>query len=540
MTVKEVPVLIVGGGLVGLSSALFLRQHGIDCYLVEKHKTTALLLRAAAVNSRTMELLRNAGLEQTIVPGGMRIVPGHRWRELNQPANQIPRVVLRANSIADLENAVVLEEPSAAVDLVSPTEPYWCGQDRMEPIIRDEAIRRGAQIHYDTRMESFEQGPDGVTATVIDQKTGEQTTIRARYLLATDGASSPIREQLGIGQSGNGSIGHVMSIVFKADLDSLIQGRRFIICYLPNSKAPGMLHRFDESRWIFGAFYDPSTTPSDEFTDERCTEIIRTATGAANLDIDVQLTQSWELVHNIAESYRSGRIFLVGDSAHVHPPAGAYGANGGMQDAHNLAWKLAAVLQGWAGEQLLDTYEPERRPVGKATADQAWLRQTVRGSDSEVYRDTLRDSTIVTSGYRYTSEAVIGPEYLEPIPREFDMTGKPGYRVPHVWVYRGHERVSLIDLAVDSFVLLTGEDGAGWAAAGRRVADELSVPMTVYPLGTPGGLTDPDGSVLSVTGLTSRGALLVRPDGFVAWRSDESAADPAATLNEVLRRILSK
>jgi 2-polyprenyl-6-methoxyphenol hydroxylase-like FAD-dependent oxidoreductase len=540
MTVKEVPVLIVGGGLVGLSSALFLRQHGVDCYLVEKHKTTALLLRAAAVNSRTMELLRNAGLEQSIVPGGMMIVPGHRWRELHQPANQIPRVVLRANSIADLENAVVLEEPSAAVDLVSPTEPYWCGQDRMEPIIRDEAIRLGARIHFDTRMESFEQGPDGVTATVTDQRTGESTTIRARYLLAADGASSPIRTQLGIDRSGNGSIGHVMSIVFKADLDSMIQGRRFIICYLPHPEAPGMLHRFDEGRWIFGAFYDPNVTPPGEFTDERCAEIIRTATGAANLDIDVQMTQSWELVHSIADSYRSGRVFLVGDSAHVHPPAGAYGANAGMQDAHNLSWKLAAVLHGWAGEDLLDTYERERRPVGKATADQAWLRQTVRGSDSEVYRDTLRDSTIVTSGYRYSSEAVIGPDYPEPIPREFDMTGKPGYRVPHVWVYRGHERVSLIDLAVDSFVLLAGKDGADWAAAGRRVADELDVPMKVHMLGTPGGLTDPEGAVLAATGLDARGAMLVRPDGFIGWRSDEPAADPAATLREALRRILSR
>ncbi|WP_158884926.1 FAD-dependent oxidoreductase [Amycolatopsis anabasis] len=540
MTVKEVPVLIVGGGLAGLSSALFLSQHGIDCYLVEKHETTAVLLRAAGVNSRTMELLRNAGLEKTVVSQGMKLVAGHRWRELGQPANQIPRVILRANSIADIENAVVVEEPSVEIGHVSPTEPYWCGQDKLEPIIRDEAIRRGAQVHFNTRMESFEQHEDGVTAVVLDQATQERTTIRARYLIAADGVHSAVRESLGIGRVGHGPIGHVMSILFKADLDSTIQGRRFIICYLPNPEAPGMLHRFDEERWIFGFFYDPRKTDPAEFTEERCLQIIRTATGATDLDLEVQMTKSWELSHNVAESYRSQHVLLAGDAAHVHPPAGAYGANAGIQDAHNLAWKLAAVLQGWAGEDLLDTYEEERHPVGEATAEQAWMRQTIRGSANETQRAAMRDSTVVSTGYRYTSKAVIGPRYPEPIPTELEMTGRPGYRVPHIWLRRGETQVSTVDLAVASFVLLTGPDGAEWVTAARTVAEEIDVPLTSYVVSESGELADPDGAFLGTTGLTSSGALLLRPDGFVGWRAESADTDTVSTLRDVLLRTLAR
>ncbi|MEU6770062.1 FAD-dependent monooxygenase [Streptomyces sp. NPDC046759] len=549
MPAEEVPVLIVGGGLTGLSAALFLSQHGVDCRLVEKHRGTTVLTRASGISSRTMELLRDAGLEQTVVERGPKLIEGARWRELGQPANQIPWVVIRANGLHDLENAVTVEEPSLDVGHLSPTRPYWCGQDRLEPILRDEAVRRGARIDFNTRMDAFTADTDGVTATIVDRTTGEETTVRARYLIAADGVRSPVREELGITRTGHGTIGNAMSVLFKADLKETVKGRRFVICYLPNPAEPGVLQMpevpavlqlFDEERWIFGFFYDPREAAAEEFTDERCAQIIRTATGMPDLAVEVQMARPWEMSHNSARSYRHGRVFLAGDAAHVHPPAGAFGANGGIQDAHNLSWKLAAVLNGTAGDALLDTYEQERLPIGAAVAEQAWIRHTWRLNDSEELRRALRESTLVATGYRYTSDAIAGPAHPEPIPTEHDLTGTPGHRVPHLWLGRGSDRVSTVDLSTDQFVLLTGPAGAEWQTAADKVAQETGIPLQCCTVGPEGQLTDPDGAFLSTTGLTDSGALLIRPDDFVAWRAESLPEDAPGTLRTVLDRILAR
>ncbi|MFF7891600.1 FAD-dependent oxidoreductase [Streptomyces sp. NPDC007907] len=546
---EEVPVLIVGGGLTGLSAALFLSQHGVSCRLVEKHAGTTVLTRASGISSRTMELLRDVGLEQTVIERGPKLVEGARWRELGQPANHIPWVVIRADGLHDLENAVTVEEPSLDVGHLSPTRPYWCGQDRLEPILRDEAVRRGARIDFDTRLETFAADENGVTATVVDQSTGEESTVRAQYLIAADGVRSPVRETLGISRTGHGTIGNAMSVLFKADLKDAIKGRRFVICYLPNPDEPGVLQLpdvpavlqlFDEERWIFGFFYDPREASAEQFTEERCAQIIRTATGLPDLSVEVQMARPWEMSHNSARSYRSSRVFLAGDAAHVHPPAGAFGANGGIQDAHNLAWKLAAVLKGTAGDALLDTYEQERLPIGAAVADQAWIRHTWRLSDSEELGRALRESTLVATGYRYTSDAILGAAYPEPIPAEHDLTGRPGHRVPHIWLSRGGERVSTVDLSTDAFVLLAGPDGGEWQAAADKVTQDLGVPVHCHTVGEDGQLADPDEVFLATTGLARTGALLIRPDDFVAWRAESLPEDAAGGLRSALERILAR
>ncbi|MBV9845513.1 MAG: FAD-dependent monooxygenase, partial [Kutzneria sp.] len=491
---REVPVLIVGGGLTGLSAALFLSQQGVASYLVERHQTTTVLTRASGISPRTMELLRNAGLEKTVMDRAPKLVAGDRWQETDQPADQIPWVVLRTNSIADIKNAVIVEEPSLDVGQVSPLTPHWCGQDRLEPILRDEAVRRGAQIDFNTQFESFEQDENGVSAVVTDRATGEQTRVRAQYMIAADGVRSPIRESLGIGRTGNGLVGAAMSVLFKADLNSIIQGRRFVLCYLANPAAPGALQLFDEERWVFGFFYDPRSTAPEELTEQKCIEIMRTSLGEPDIPIEVQMTMPWEMSHNVADAYRNGRVFLAGDAAHVHPPAGAFGANGGIQDVHNLAWKLAAVLKGWASEVLLASYEQERLPIGTAVAQQAWMRHTFRLDGGDDLRAALINTEVVASGYRYVSDAVLGPAYPTAVPHEFDLTGKPGYRVPHVWLELGGQRVSTVDLAIDSFVLLTGRAAGSWAAAAEQVATEIGVPLLAYVVGT-GPLADPNDEI---------------------------------------------
>ncbi|MFF2351040.1 FAD-dependent oxidoreductase [Kitasatospora sp. NPDC058115] len=543
----EVPVLIVGGGLTGLSAALFLRRQGVHCLLVERHPGTTVLTRASGISSRTMELLRGAGLESTVADRAPKLIEGHRWRELGQPADQIPWVVLRSNGVADLANAVIVEEPSLDVGHLSPTRPYWCGQDRLEPVLRDEAVRLGADIRFNTALESFQEGEDGISAVIVDRATGDRTTVRADYLIAADGVRSPVRETLGITRKGNGPLGSAMSVLFRADLGSSLQGRRFVICYLPNPDEPGVLQMpevpavlqlFDEERWIFGFFYDPREHAAEDFTPEDCARIIRTATGLPDLAVEVEMARPWEMSHNVAQSYRTRRVFLAGDSAHVHPPAGAFGANGGIQDAHNLAWKLAAVLGGWAGAGLLDSYEAERLPVGTAVADQAWIRHVWRLNDSPELRLALRESTLVSTGYRYTSDAIEGPAYDEPLPREHDLTGRPGHRVPHVWLERDGRKVSTVDLSDDGYVLLTGPGGAAWAEAAESVASRTGIPLACHVIGGADGFTDPDGAFARTTGLGPDGALLVRPDDFVAWRAEDASV--AGLLQEVLERTLAR
>ncbi|MEU8582157.1 FAD-dependent oxidoreductase [Streptomyces abikoensis] len=534
----EVPVLIVGGGLTGLSAALFLRQQGVDCLLVERHRDTTFLTRASGINSRTMELLRNAGLEETVVGRSLQLIEGKRWRELGQPTDQIPWVVLRARNLADIKQAMIVEEPSLDMSDVSPTRSQWCGQDKLEPILRDEAVRRGADIRFHTQLESFTQHADHVEALLTNRTTGEQTTVRAAYAIGADGVRSRIRQALDITSTGHGSLGKAMSVLFKADFEPVLHGRRFVISYIANPAAPGVLQTFDEDRWIFGFFCDAHRAGGDDFGPERCEQIVRTALDIPDIPLDIQLTQPWEMSHNVADAYRSGRVFLAGDAAHVHPPAGAFGANGGIQDGHNLAWKLAAVLNGWAGEELLDTYQQERHAVGAEIADQAWMRHTFRLNDDGELGAKLIDTKVVAVGHRYSSDAVAGPGYPTAIPRELTLKGEPGYRVPHLWFDKDGERVSSVDLAVDGFVLLTRRDGAAWATAAERAAATAGIPLTAHVLGTT--LTDPGDSLTEATGLGSGGALLIRPDGFVAWRSDEAADAPRAVLTEVLDRILAR
>nr|Q9L4Y1.1 RecName: Full=Tetracenomycin B2 monooxygenase-dioxygenase; AltName: Full=Tetracenomycin B2 oxygenase; Short=Tcm B2 oxygenase [Streptomyces olivaceus]AAF73050.1 Tcm B2 oxygenase [Streptomyces olivaceus]CAP12596.1 TcmB2 oxygenase [Streptomyces olivaceus] len=534
----EIPVLVVGGGLTGLAAAVFLRQQGVDCLLVERHRSTTFLTRASGINARTMELLRNAGLEETVIDRSLHLIEGKRWRELGQPADRIPWVVLRARDLADIERAVIVEEPSLDVADVSPTRAQWCGQDKLEPILRDEAVRRGADIRFHTRLDSFAQDADGVDAVIVDRGTGARTAVRSRYLIAADGVRSTVRQALGVTGTGHGSLGKAMSVLFQADFEPVLHGRRFVITYMANPQAPGVLQTFDENRWIFGFFCDAYGGGDAAFDTGRCADIVRTSLGIPDIPLDVQLVQPWEMSHHVADSYRSGRVFLAGDAAHVHPPAGAFGANGGIQDAHNLAWKLASVLHGRASDALLDTYHQERHPVGTEIAEQAWTRHTYRLDGDDELGRRLVDTKVVAAGYRYTSSAVLGAAYPTAIPHELALTGLPGQRVPHVWLDHDGRRVSTVDLAVDGFVLLARADGTPWADAAARLAATTGIPLTAHVVGKT--LTDPADALAAATGLGEAGALLLRPDGFVAWRSDTSADDPEAVLDGVLARILAR
>ncbi|OXM62248.1 MULTISPECIES: FAD-dependent monooxygenase [Amycolatopsis] len=531
----RVPVLIVGGGPVGLSSALFLGRHGVPTMLVEKREATSQLPRAPGLQARTMEFFRAAGVSDAI--RSLEVGDSHAYFEGG---------ILQVRTFAEIDDAVVLEKPSLDGPDISPERVMGCGQDRYERVLVELARDAGADVRFRTRLLSFGQDDDGVTAVVQDTRTGEQTTVLADYLIGADGASSRTREVLGLRRSGRGTVFNALSIYFRApELEELLKGRKFILCYA--TAAPGTLmglsrlHGVDP--WLAAPLYYPERgeTPED-YTDERCAGIVRTAAGKADMKVEIVAKVPWHGAQLVAETFRRGRVFLAGDAAHLHPPAGGFGANTGIHDSHNLAWKLAAVLRGWAGEALLDSYDAERRLVGEAMAEQAMVRNRIRhGHADEKTRAAMVDDIIITLGYRYKSGVITGGDAAAPVlTPKLELTGQPGTRAPHVWFHRDDERVAAADLFWDDFVLLTGAGGAEWARAARDAATALSVPLRTYLIGDGGDLTGAGRDWAHAYGVTDRGAVLVRPDAFVAWRAPGPVPDRRGVLTGVLTGVLAR
>ncbi|MEU5636984.1 FAD-dependent oxidoreductase [Streptomyces rishiriensis] len=537
----RVPVLIVGGSLVGLATSLFLGRLGVPHLLVERHSGTSIHPRGRGNNVRTMELFRVAGVERAIQEAAATLADNHGIL-------QTPTLVGDAGEwlFRDID-------PGGGLARFSPSSWCLCSQNDLEPVLLDHARRLGGDLRFSTELMSFETDPDGVTAVAKSRETGEHITVRADYLVAADGPRSPVREQLGIGQSGPGDLFHNVSLTFRSRrLADVVGDRHFIVCYLTSPEADGALLPVDNrENWVFHAPWHPEHGETlEEFTEERCVEHIRRAVGVADLDVEITGKAPWHAAQRVARSYRAGRVFLAGDSAHEMSPTGAFGSNTGIQDAHNLAWKLAAVLDGWAGEGLLDTYDAERRPVAEATSARAAARSAEHSHPGFAPPPgsggggPQRGILNVALGYRYPKGAVVGADLAVPVvPEGLDLSGGPGSRAPHLWVLRGDERISTLDLYERSLVLLSDADEpAGWHEAAGRLAAELALPLRSYRVGNgPGAdLVPQDGADWAERhGTTRGGAVLVRPDGFVAWRSPGPDRDAGTTLRQVLTAALS-
>jgi 2-polyprenyl-6-methoxyphenol hydroxylase-like FAD-dependent oxidoreductase len=527
----RVAVLIVGAGPVGLSSALFLSHQGIKIYLVEKRDGTSMLPRAPGLQARTMEFFRSVGVDKEI-----------RALEMGDSHAYFEGGIIQVKTFSDIDDAVTLEAPSLDGERISPERVMGCGQDRYEKVLVDLVRDRGGEVTFGASLVSFEQDADGVTAVVESADTGQRTTVRADYLIGADGAGSMVRRQLGVQRSGRGTVFNALSIYFRApELETVLKGRKFILCYA--TAAPGTLMGLSRLHgrdpWLAAPLYYPERgeTPAD-FTDERCIDIVRVAAGQPDMAVEIVDKVPWQGAQLVADTFRSGRVFLAGDAAHVHPPAGGFGANTGIHDAHNLAWKLAAVLRGTVKDHLLDSYDAERRRVGGAMAHQAMVRNRVRhGHADEATRAAMVDDIIITLGYRYQSDAITGGNDEAPVlSPHLELTGEPGTRAPHVWLKRGDERISTIDLFSREFVLLTGRNGTGWADAAQRAAKEYATPVRVHVIAGDGDLT-PDGEDWATAyGVTQDGAVLVRPDAFVAWRSPGLVPDQDAAVLAALGR----
>jgi 2-polyprenyl-6-methoxyphenol hydroxylase-like FAD-dependent oxidoreductase len=390
---------------------------------------------------------------------------------------------------------------------------------------------RGATLRYSARVMTVAPDPDGVTATL---DSGE--TIRANYLVAADGVRSGVRTQLGVGLSGPGALGeHTMTILFRADLTPYTQGYTFVNCTITTPEAPGELASVDgASEWIFQTpIGGENGAAAAEFTADRGRELIRAAVGDPTLAVEVLSMLSWRPRGQLADDFRVGRVFLVGDAAHAVPPVGAFGLDTGLADAHNLAWKLAAVLGGHAGQGLLDSYVEERRPVAKMTLEQALIRLRdpqlhcgdAQAADARAAAGAW-NAPVVHLGYRYASGAVIDPYPRLPSTEDLDqvLDGTPGSRIPHRWISVGS---STLDMANHGFTLLAADER--WIAA----AEGLDPYLTAYDLGRPWAWWDK-------VGIGDTGALLVRPDQIIAYRAPALPDEPRKVLAAALRTLLAR
>jgi 2-polyprenyl-6-methoxyphenol hydroxylase-like FAD-dependent oxidoreductase len=563
---SEVPVLVVGGSLVGLSTALFLAKHGVEPLVVERHSGTAIHPRAGHFNLRTLEILRSAGLEDTV---------RRKSREQYPPDGGISNV----ESLAGREIATFFADLNAGVAEFSPTIRLFINQDALEPILRVRAAELGARLRYGTECTALKQDDDGVTAELADVATGTPSLVRARYLVAADGNRSPVRNRLGIGMRGHGVLSNSITIYFRAerDLGPLLAGRNQGVHYVTNPVLRGFFRLDrggnggflvvnlvgDTARPEIVAAYPeaPWANVAEGITKERALELLRAAIGVPGMPLVIQDIATWQAVADIAEHYADGRVFLAGDAAHVVPPNGGFGGNTGVQDAHNLAWKLAAVLNGTAGPGLLATYDAERRPVGEFTVEQSYARYVGRVAPYLGTAGTQQvvDDLYLELGYRYESAAVIaepgeaggadgggadgGPAHRHPR----DLRAQPGSRAPHVFLDRDGARVSTLDLFGQNFVLLAGPLGAAWQEAAQVAAQRLGVGLDAYLVAGEDGAEPADGILAgdgnrfrSAYRMAPDGAVLVRPDGYVAWRAADGTRATAEVMAAVLSRVLHR
>ena len=538
---------------MGLCSSILLSYHGVSSLLIEKHSGTSLYPKARVLNARTMEVFRQCRIEEAV-------------RQVSLPPESSGYAVW-VNTLADgkemQRRKMIAAGPDESYDSLTPSPGCTTSQDVLEPVLLRAAQTKfpdsNPQIKFENELTELCQDSQGVTATLIDLRSERKTQVRAKYVIGADGAHSRVRELLGIGMVGSAIPGFVVQILFRADLTPWVKGRSINICFIRNPEARGLLAKLPQPNlWKFEAYHSPPETPSpSDCAPDRCREVVRKAIGVEGLEVEIIRAAPWSSAARCAERYVEGRVFLAGDAAHEMPVAGGFAMNTGIQEVHNLTWKMAAVINGFADPELLETYATEREPEGKWVVDQS-LRNLLSampsaqpggggsapaegGSVGPGGRPESFNELGIIFGATYQSSAVIPdgspePHLSNPV-TEYRPTARPGNRVPHVWFLKDGQRVSTTDLLGPFMLLLTGEKGEPWYAAVKEIAMSLSI-LRALRVGQAGDLVDEESSWPEAFAVEPDGAVLIRPDGYVSWRSRTKATEPRQELSSVLNRIL--
>jgi 2,4-dichlorophenol 6-monooxygenase len=582
----DVPVLIVGGGGCGLSSSIFLSDMGIEHLLIERHDSTSQLPKAHYLNQRAMEVWRTHGVDTPIYEVGAPVENYAHIRWVTSLGGDGP-FDRREFHEFDAFGGGVLKEPYTRD---SPSLPTNLPQLRLEPILRRIAEERApGSVRFGHELLDWEDTGDGITARIRNVDSGAETEVRARYMIAADGGKT-IGPKLGVQMLGPTNMVDMVSTHFAADLSEYVDDKSMITWQInpegEGSWGSGALVKMGPTwdrhseEWVVHFAFRPDDP--ERFDEEKIVPRIRTLFKLPDLEMRVLKVSHWILDRIHAEKFRVGRVFLAGDAAHRQPPTTGLGLNSAVHDAQNICWKLAEVVNGRASDALLDTYESERQPVAIDNADWAlqafqnfacidismglfpgappeahmaafatFFSDTRLGAASRArFREVINTQRIefqahdVEIGYWYEDGALVpdGTEAAErdPFGAEYHPTTRPGHRLPHAWLQDGENRLSTHDLIrPGGFALIAGADGADWVAAAQKIAAETGI--TIQARAVDGqDLADSDGQWAQVNQIEPTGAVFVRPDHHIAYRSVTAVSDPEEALRDVVRTVLGQ
>ena len=577
-------VLIIGTGPAGSASAALLSTYGIENMAINRYRWLANTPRAHITNQRTMEVLRDLGHEVE-AEAYLHATPQDLMGENVFCESLAGEEIGRMNSWGTHPNS------KAEHLLSSPTFMNDLPQTFMEPLLFTTACKRGTQARMSTEYKSHVQDDTGVTTTCLDRLTGKEVTIRSKYLIGADGGNSLVAENENLPIEGKMGVGGSMNILFRADLSKYVAHRPSVLYWVmqPGADVGGigmglvrMIRPWNE--WLIVWGYDINE-PAPDVDEKMATDVARQLVGDPDLEIELLSANTWTVNDAYATQMSKGRVFIMGDAAHRHPPSNGLGSNTSIQDAFNLCWKLASVLKGQAGEALLDSYNTERAPIAKQIVTRA--NQSIGefgpifealgmtgGTDYEVIkanmdarcgtdtkaeaqRDALNkaiafknyefDAHGIEMNQRYHSDAVVTdgqqePEFTLDSDLHYQPTTWPGARIPHAWVFDAQgTKHSTLDLTGNGvFTLLTGLGGEAWADAAQSIAATLGLTINSHVIGPRQTYIDHTGAWSRAREIGDAGCLLVRPDQHVCWRATQMSQDPQADLSRVLTAILSR
>jgi 2,4-dichlorophenol 6-monooxygenase len=577
--VVETDVLIVGSGPAGSAAALFLATLGVPNIMITKYRWTANTPRAHITNQRAMEIFRDLGIEDQVLADA---TPHHLVGDTvfctSIAGEEIGRIRTWGTSAAR-EADYQLASPSLIVDIP---------QTYLEPILVKNATMRGTQSRFSTEYLSHVQDADGVQVQVLDRLTGREYSIRAKYLIGADGARSQVAADIDLPYEGAMDIAGSMNITFKADISAYCDHRPSVLYWViqPGSNVGGigaglvrMVRPWNE--WLIVWGYDINDEPP-VVDDAAATQIVRNLLGMPELEVEITGTSLWGNNEMYATHLQSGRVFCAGDAVHRHPPSNGLGSNTSIQDAYNLAWKLAAVLRGQASASLLDTYSQERAPVAERIVkranrssrefvqffevlglldakDEAAMAAALEERKANTPAGEAKRAALVKAmelkNYEFNAHGVDMGQFYEsaavvpggtPQPSRdhdlyYEMSTVPGSHLPHAWVGDNRRKLAMMDLApYTRFTLITGIAGEDWTAAAEAVAGQLGIDLATVVIGPGREVTDLYYDWARLREVEESGALLVRPDKHIGWRAMTLPADPRAALRDALSHILGR
>jgi len=577
-------ILIIGTGPAGSATAALLATHGVETLIINRYRWLASTPRAHITNQRTMEVLRDLG----------RDVEDEAYMfatEQELMGENVFCTALAGEEIGRMRSWGTHPLSQAEHLLSSPTHMNDLPQTFMEPLLFKTACGRGAQARMSTEYLSHTQDAEGVTTTCLDRLTGKEITIRSKFLVGADGGNSKVAEHAGLTFEGKMGVAGSMNILFEADLSRYVAHRPSVLYWVlqPGADVGGigmglvrMVRPWHE--WLIVWGYDINQ-PAPAVDDAFATKVVRDLVGVQDIQPKIKSVSTWTVNNMYATTMSNGRVFCMGDATHRHPPSNGLGSNTSIQDAFNLAWKLAAVLKGQAGPRLLDSYQTERAPVAKQivtranksieefgpifkslgmldSVDPVKMQQNMDARcdntpDAEMQRDAIRkaiaakvyefDAHGVEMNQRYKSSAVVTdgqpePAFEKDAELHFQPTTWPGARLPHAWLFsEDGQKVSSLDITGHGcFTVLTGIGGDGWISAAKALSKEFDMPIVAHRIGPRQAWQDFTGDWARAREIRDAGVLLVRPDHHVAWRAEALAADPEGELRRVLTAILDK